>query len=126
VKRHGSRKRPAEINYRRSDPGIRVERVIGKTDGPALPAKEPFYEYVNGKRFVFPEHNSELFLLCIVPGQSATTCGTGIPAVKGYPLTCQDTALDNIDEERGNAWLFHILRVSLDLVWMYQSVSLDS
>jgi|GEM_PF-6725498 len=83
--------------------GSLIERLIGKRNQPALTAAEPFYLYVKRIRNAIPEHHCELLFPGIVTGYRATAHRTGIPVVKKYPLACQDTALDDISEKRGDA-----------------------
>jgi hypothetical protein len=49
------------------------------------------------------QHYRELFFPGIVAGYRTTTDRAGIPAVKQYPLACQNAALDDINDERGKA-----------------------
>ncbi len=98
---------PAEIDNRRADSGTRVKRFIGKTNRVALPAGKPFYQYMNRMPDVPFQHNCKLLLFGIVSGQFSTARRTGIAAVKKYSLTCQKTALDDINNEWRNAWGFH-------------------
>jgi hypothetical protein len=103
MKREGHRKCSAKIDNGRSLAGTLIKRLIGKTDHPAPAAGEAFHHHVKRTRSAPGEYDRELFLPGIVTGQRATTFGTCIPAVKNYSLACQNTALDDINEERGKA-----------------------
>jgi hypothetical protein len=108
VERHNSGKCPAEVDDRGPEPGIGIERLVGVTDCPALPAGEPFYQNVDRTGFVVFEDDSELSLLRIIPGKLSTADRAGFAPVKDQAVTCQQTALDNINKERVNAGLFHV------------------
>ena len=50
---HGLAQRHTEIDNRRPNPGVRIIRLVSKTDLPALLAEKPLHQYMNHP-FLFP------------------------------------------------------------------------
>jgi hypothetical protein len=66
VEGHCCSRRPAEVNYRRADPRIRVERFIGKTNRVTGSAGEPSDKDMDRAYFITFLYDCKLFFLGII------------------------------------------------------------